>query len=54
MNWIFVSPGAEQDKFAVEFVYTPASDAEERLAESYDLILALILKEPQTNNKDGE
>ena len=44
----------ELDEFAIEFVFTPASDTNERLSDAYDLILSLILQELQPEKKDGE
>ncbi len=40
--------------FPVEYIFEASADAEERLAEAYDLVLALILEELQTKKPDGE
>lgn len=43
----------DPDDFPVEFVHNPSPDAEERLAQAWDLILQLMLEdyenEAQTN-----
>ena len=46
--------GQEHNDFAIEYQYIASPDAEERLAEAYDLILGLILDELQGQAKDGE
>ncbi len=45
--------GTEQQGFTVEYVYTPAADAEERLARAYDLILDLMLSVTQSPEEDA-
>jgi len=46
----------EQDEknFNLEYQYIASQDAEERLAEAYDLILELVLKEILALPQDGE
>jgi hypothetical protein len=44
----------DESEFIIEYSFEASADAEERLAEAYDLILVLILKELQPENKDGE
>jgi hypothetical protein len=43
----------QDNQFPVEYVFQPSADADERLAEAYDLILALLLEELQ-NPSDAE
>ncbi len=38
-------------EFLLEYQYSPASDAEERLAEAWELILALILEDLQNEQE---
>ncbi len=43
--------------FVLEYEYAPAPDAEERLAEAWEIILALILQDledEQQANSEGE
>ncbi len=42
--------------FVLEYEYAPARDAEERLAEAWEIILALILQdlEDEQSNSEGE
>ncbi len=44
------------DEFLLEYQYAPAPDAEERLAEAWEIILALILRdlEDEQSNSEGE
>jgi hypothetical protein len=37
--------------FVFEYQYTPSPDAEERLAQAFDLILALILEDIKTEQQ---
>jgi hypothetical protein len=41
----------DADDFLVEYLYNPAPDAEERLAQAWDLILELILKDYEKGKK---
>ncbi|MCW5887749.1 MAG: hypothetical protein KIT07_06460 [Anaerolineales bacterium] len=43
-----------ENEFPVEYVFQPSADAKERLAEAFDLILALILEELQNKPPDGQ
>ncbi len=42
--------------FVLEYEYAPTPDAEERLAEAWEIILALILQdlEDEQSNSEGE
>ena len=44
------------DEFLLEYQYSPAPDAEERLAEAWEIILALLLQdlEDEQDNSEGE
>jgi hypothetical protein len=46
--------GQDQNEFAVEYQYIASTDADERLAEAYDLILDLILSELAKQDQNGE
>ena len=46
--------GQDEQEFSVEYVFVASPDAEERLAQAYDLILGLILDELPGQGKDGE
>ena len=39
------------EDFPIEYQYTPSPDAEERLAQAWDLILALILEDYENEQK---
>lgn len=39
------------EEFLFEYQYSPAPDAEERLAQAWDLILALILEDYEQEQK---
>ncbi|NOH10517.1 MAG: hypothetical protein HND51_02630 [Chloroflexi bacterium] len=41
----------DTNKFPLEYVYRPSSDSEERLAQAWELILALILADHQIEQK---
>lgn len=41
-------------EFSLEYEYRTSLDAEERLAEAYDLVISLILEELENSNQDGE
>ena len=43
----------ETNDFSFEYEYTPCPDAEEKLAEAWDIILALILEDYE-NEKQAE
>jgi hypothetical protein len=39
------------EDFPIEYQYTPSPDAEERLAQAWDMILALILEDFENEQK---
>jgi len=39
------------EEFLIEYQYTPSSDAEERLVQAWDIILALILENYENEQK---
>ena len=41
------------EEFLFEYQYSPSPDAEERLAEAWDLILALILEDFEKEQNDN-
>ena len=48
---------SEPDEFLLDYQYAPAPEAEERMAEAWELILALILEDledKQETNSEGE
>lgn len=52
MTWVFLMTNATND-FLFEYEYTPSTDAEEQLAQAWDIILALILEDYE-NEMQGE
>lgn len=46
--------GKSIKEFTLEYQFTPAPDAEQRLQQAYELILALILEDLQQEQNEGE
>ncbi len=44
----------ETNDFSFEYEYTPSPDAEERLAEAWDIIFALILEDYENDIREAK